>query len=65
MFRPFMEMAARGAASGSAQPSIPPAAPPALPAGEPAGGALDAQALSEIMGRLRAEAAEQHRKDHG
>jgi regulator of protease activity HflC (stomatin/prohibitin superfamily) len=65
MFRPFMEMAARGAASGSAQPSIPPAAPPALPAGEPAGGAMDAQALSEIMGRLRAEAAQQHRKDHG
>jgi len=65
MFRPFMEMAARGAAAGSAQTAIPPAAPPALPAGEPAASAMDAQALSEIMGRLRAEAAEQHRKDHG
>jgi regulator of protease activity HflC (stomatin/prohibitin superfamily) len=64
MFRPFMEMAARGAAAG-AQPAIPPAVPPALPAGEPAGGAMGAQALSEIMGRLRTEAAERHRTDHG
>jgi regulator of protease activity HflC (stomatin/prohibitin superfamily) len=64
MFRPFMEMAARGAAAG-AQPAIPPAAPPALPAGEPAGGAMGAQALSEMMGRLRTEAAERHRTDHG
>jgi regulator of protease activity HflC (stomatin/prohibitin superfamily) len=65
MFRPFMEMAARGAAGGGSQQAVPPAAPVALPAGEPAGGAMDAQALSEIMGRLRAEAAEQHRKNHG
>jgi regulator of protease activity HflC (stomatin/prohibitin superfamily) len=65
MFRPFMEMAARGAAAGSAAPAIPPAAPAALPAGEPAGSAMDAQALAEMMGRLRTEAAERHRTDHG
>jgi hypothetical protein len=67
MFRPFMEMAARGGAAGaSALPAVPlPAVVPALAPGDPAGAAMDSQALSEIMGRLRADAAEQHRKDHG
>jgi regulator of protease activity HflC (stomatin/prohibitin superfamily) len=67
MFRPFMEMAARGGAAGAAaQPAMQlPGAAPALAPGDPAGAPMDAQALSEIMGRLRADAAEQHRKDHG
>jgi regulator of protease activity HflC (stomatin/prohibitin superfamily) len=67
MFRPFMEMAARSGAQAAGVPAVPPAPapPPALAPGEPTGRAMDSQAISEIMGRLRAEAAEQHRKDHG
>jgi hypothetical protein len=68
LFRPFMDMAARAGgraeALASGLPVVEPA-PAALPPGEAPGAPMSAQALTDVMGRLRAEAAEQHRKDHG
>jgi regulator of protease activity HflC (stomatin/prohibitin superfamily) len=63
LFRPFLAMAER--ANAAPAPALaPPAAPPALPAG--AEGAMSSQELSDLMGRLRAEAAERARPgDHG
>ena len=71
LFKPFMEMAARaGARAGAADalasgvPVIE-TAPAALPAGEPPGEPMSAQALADVMSRMRAESAAQSRKDHG
>jgi regulator of protease activity HflC (stomatin/prohibitin superfamily) len=69
LFKPFMDMAARAGgkaeALASGLPVVTPAAPAALPPGESPDAPMSAQALTDVMGRLRAEAAEQFRKDHG
>jgi regulator of protease activity HflC (stomatin/prohibitin superfamily) len=71
LFRPFIDMAARaGAPVGRADAlasglPVVQAAPAALPPGEAPGTPMSAQDLTDVMGRLRAEAAEQHRKDNG
>jgi regulator of protease activity HflC (stomatin/prohibitin superfamily) len=63
LFRPFLAMAER--ANAAPAPAIaPPVAPAALPAG--AEGAMSSQELSDLMGRLRAEAAGRARPgEHG
>ncbi|HEX5635360.1 MAG TPA: slipin family protein [Gemmatimonadales bacterium] len=64
LFRPFLAMVEGRAAAPAPAVPAPAPAPPALPAGEE--GAMPAQALSDLMGRLRSEAAERARTmDHG